>query len=289
MGRGFAPGYHGELVSGVFATPGGTPRIGVLRLPWPEQGAAAEFAPHPGAQLYVRAASAAAAPARQAAETALGGIRAPWSGGRLTVHTEAEAPVWPVAPAVVRAVADAWGLCPGAAELATAVSEVDAPPGAARGGTGLVDAVDGSLIEAFEADLPPLLVLGFDPGDVPSGPGLDPDDASLADLAAGRRLRGLLRRAAVGRDAALFAAAATESTLLLGTHRPRPLAGHLAAALASCGALGLQSDRGTSLLGLLFPPDAPGLADRLARARTLLAGLGIHQVWQFTTTARRAG
>ncbi|MER5641798.1 hypothetical protein ABT095_33275 [Kitasatospora sp. NPDC002227] len=125
--------------------------------------------------------------------------------------------------------------------------------------------------------LPPLHILAFDPRDLPPGrrPGVP-----AADLAEYHAQLAVLRRAAAEGDTAQFAATATAAAMLQTRTRPRPVVQRLAQRLLLWGAIGIQAEQDSSLLGLLYDPQAPDLEDRVIRSRNGLARLGIRRTWR---------
>ncbi|WP_441249359.1 hypothetical protein [Kitasatospora sp. McL0602] len=130
--------------------------------------------------------------------------------------------------------------------------------------------------------LPPLHILAFDPQDLPPG---RRSGIPAADLAEHHAQLATLRRAAAAGDARLFGVTSTAATLLLVRHRPRPVVDRLLTRLEIWGSLGLQSEQDSSLLGLLYTPDAPNLERRVEKSRAGLARLGINRTWRFDAGA----
>ncbi|AUG80700.1 hypothetical protein CFP65_6028 [Kitasatospora sp. MMS16-BH015] len=126
--------------------------------------------------------------------------------------------------------------------------------------------------------LPPLHILAFDPADLPPGRRAGIPAADLADHHA---QLAVMRRAAAEGDSRQFALTATAAALLTVRHRPRPVVERVTQRLQLWGAIGLQAEQDSSLLGLLYAPDEADLDARVARARAGLLRLGIHRTWRF--------
>lgn len=144
---------------------------------------------------------------------------------------------------------------------------------------------EGTLIEDFGADLPPLHVLGFGTGGSVDTLAHQPARYTEQELDVFGELRVMLRQALAARDCALMGQVATASTWINQKHLPIPHLDEVCAVAADVGALGVQTAHSGNVAGILFERQAPDLGDRVEIAQKLLRRVGHKDHWRFDSGA----
>lgn len=144
---------------------------------------------------------------------------------------------------------------------------------------------EGTLIEDFGADLPPLHVLGFGTGGSVDTLAYQPARYTEQELDVFGELRAKLRQALAARDCALMGQVATASTWINQKHLPIPHLDEVCAVAADVGALGVQTAHSGNVAGILFERQAPDLGYRVEIAQKLLRRVGHNDQWRFDSGA----
>lgn len=285
-GYGEAIGHHGEFLQGVFKTPEGGLRRGLLTVPHPRLKSVVNFWPRTGKQIRTRPDDREKAAA--AARLTLDFLGQNKVGGDLTISSNirfgsglgsSTADV----VAAIRATADAFGqrlsrldLCDLAVRAETAIDAI------AFGIQPVLFAHRQSgLIEAFSGDFPDLLIVGFDTGDDPiNTTEHKPARYSSDEIELFAVLRGLVSRAITDRDTALFCRVATLSAQINQRHLPRARFDEITWLAQECNARGIQVAHSGNIAGLLF--DVGNLSAALTGTRSLKhSGFGNVGVFHF--------
>jgi uncharacterized protein involved in propanediol utilization len=282
--------HHGEIVQGVFYSPDGTLEHALVTLPCPLFRARASFRPLPGGPLAVSPGDRTRA--RAAARVTLDALGRTGWGGEVRIDTNIPLR-WGCGSstadvlATIRAVAAAFEVVLEPAWLARlAVTAETASDSLMYGPERAVLFAQrrGSVLLELDGPLPAVRVLGFnteqDRGVETLS--LPPIPYSGWEAEAFRPVLGLLRRAVERQDAGLLGRVATASTVITQRHRPKRGMPALLRLAGEVGAVGVQVAHSGTVAGFLFA-SGDGAASRVERARAGLAGLGIHESWEFST------
>ena len=288
VGKACAPAHHGEIVQGAFRV-GGRVKRGLVTLPCPLYSSRATFTQDRSGQ--VRVLPGWREKARRAAELTVLEI-APGAGGCLEIASDV-----PLGRglgsstsdvlAAIRAVADSFGLVlppVGVARLAVE-AELASDSLMFDHSAVLFAHREGTLIEDFGAELPPLHVLGFGTGGPVDTLAHEPARYTEQELDTFGELRVMLRQAVAARDCALIGKVATRSTWINQKHLPIPFLDEVCAVAADVGALGVQAAHSGNVGGILFERQVPDLGYRVEIAQKLLRRVGHTNHWRFDSGA----
>ena len=290
-GRGFAHAHHGEFLQGVFRSPGGARRRGLVSLPCGIFGSEASFVYRPKGALI--AGPGGKWKARRAAEIALARLGRGGAGGRLTIRCRAPERLGlgsstSDAVAAIRAVADALGARFSAEEISSIAVEAErASDPAAYGRRCLLFAQrEGEVIEDFRRPVPDFEVIGFNAD--PAGRGVDtlklsPPAYSTAEIDRCDAILAAFRTALERGDLAGAAGAATRSARLNQRHLRLNGFDLIEETAGRIGALGIQIAHSGSVAGFLFPPGGAAHPDLAKGLAALRSEIGIAGFWRFRT------
>ena len=283
-GVGRCSGHHGELLQGAFPGPAGGLVRALVTLPFPVAGtvAMAELSPDP-AEVAVcppdRAKAAFAARLtlgrlglRRGVRVILrGGMPAGWGLGSSTADVVA----------TVRAVGSAAGVRLPAATVArlAVAAEGATDPLMFGGAVPLFGQRTGRVVRMLGDRLPPLHVVGCNPGGVPVDTLRHPPAVySVAELRELARLATALERAVRQADVPGIGAVATASARLNQRFLPSPRLEELLALGTGLGAAGIQVAHSGTVAGLIFTS-----ARAAAAGQQALTGFGA--TWRFAVNA----
>ncbi len=291
VGIGTAIGHHGEVLQGAIEGPDRRLQRCLVTLPCPLAQSKAHFYPQAGAELTVH--PAWKVKSLQAARLVAAAAGRPGVGGCLTVDTPVPAR-WGFGSstsdviAAVRAVAAALNYAVSPDDVARLAVEAETASDSTMFGhrAVLFAQREGAVLEDLGGRLPRALVVGFNTDR--SGYGVDtlnlpPARYSWQEIELFRPMLGLLRRAVREGDPVLLGRVTTASARVSQRHLPKPHFDEFERLVERAGALGLQVSHSGSLVGLLFDPSTPALAERVGEARCFIDGLGFGPTWEFTT------
>ncbi|RLK58818.1 kinase [Actinokineospora cianjurensis] len=283
--------HHGEILQGMFEDADGRLHRGLLTMPCDLYRTRATYTPVNLPSVVVRQTDKVKA--RRAAEETLAVLGWPCTGGYLDLRGEVPASrgfgsSTSDVLAAIRAVADAFGCAlPDWLVAQLAVRAETASDSLMFGdNTVLFAQREGIVLEDFGRRLPRLAAVGF--GTSSTGSGVDtlalrPADYGPWEIARFRELRAQLRVALAAGDAAGLGAVATASAEINQRHLPVPGFDRITALVRRTGAVGLQTAHSGDIASLLFDAAQPDHRRRCELARRLLAGIGVDDVWLFTT------
>jgi uncharacterized protein involved in propanediol utilization len=195
--------------------------------------------------------------------------------------------------AAIRAVADALGVPMDPADTAKlAVQAETASASTLFGDSALLFAQrEGVVLHRFNGEVPDLMVVSINTD--PEGKGVDtladePARYNEAEIEEFQRLYALLELAITTRDRRLLGQVTTTSARINQKFLPKPHFDELLRIVEESGALGLQVAHSGPVVGLLFDPHSRDLEARLAKCQSLLAELGFHQTWRFSSRSKGA-
>jgi uncharacterized protein involved in propanediol utilization len=294
VGTATASVHHGEILQGVFEGADGELRRGLLSMPCDLYTTRATYLP--GAAPSVAVWPPSKVKARRAAEQALAALDRPGTGGHLYLSgdvppsrgfgsstSDVVAAVWAVQCAFDRELPR-----DRIAQLAVR-AETASDPLMFGANQVLFAHRDGVVLEDFGARLPRLVALGFGTSD--TGAGVDtlampPAEYRPWEVRRFRELRDALRAALAAGDCGLLGAVATASAEINQRHLPVPCFDLIRDLVRRTGAVGLQVAHSGDIASLLFDAGQPDAVERRERARALLAGIGIGDVWTFAVGGR---
>jgi len=185
--------------------------------------------------------------------------------------------------AAIRAVADSFGLVLPLADVARLAVEAETASDSLMFDHSAVLFAhrEGTLIEDFRADLPPLHVLGFGTGGSVDTLAYQPAWYTEHELDVFGELRVMLRHAIAAQDCVLLGKVATTSTWINQKRLPIPHLDEVCEVAAEAGAHGVQTAHSGNVGGLLFERHVPDLGYRVEIAQKLLRRVGHNNQWRF--------
>jgi len=288
VGQACSPVHHGEIVQGAFRVGGHVMRA-LATLPCPLYRSRATFTWDLSGQ--VRVLPGWREKARRAAELTVleiglgvGGCLeiasdVPLCRGLGSSTSDVLAAIW--------AVADSCGLVLPSVDVARLAVEAETASDSLMFDRSAVLFAhrEGTLVEDFGAELPPLHVLGFGTGGSIDTLAYQPAWYTEQELDVFDELRVMLRRAIAARDCALIGKVATTSTWINQKHLPIPHLDEICAVAADVGALGVQTAHSGDVGGILFERHVPDLGYRVEIAQKLLRRVGHNDHWRFDSGA----
>ncbi|HEX8093146.1 hypothetical protein [Jatrophihabitans sp.] len=285
IGIGFAPAHHGELLQGMFLDDAGVPHRALVTLPQPALGTRAVFRPSythggvlgPSELIKVR----------RAAILTLGRLpsyRSPAKGGQIEItstvpHGIGMGSSTSDVTATIRAVADSHGHPLEKEEVARLAVLAEC----ASDSVMICDQVvlfaqrEGTVLEVFGQQLPPMLVLGCDtaPEEKVDTLRLPPAPYDRSEIAQFGVLRAALRRAVAKSDLALLGRVATASARINQRYLPKPQLEMLLRLCAEHGGCGVQVAHSGTVAGLIFDARAEQVAANIDRCADALSDAGL--------------
>lgn len=291
VGVGRAIAHHGELLQGVFEEGDGRLHRGLITLPHPSMQSVATFWPCETGKIRTRPAHPSKA-ARAVALT-LQHLGLPGAGGDLTI--ESEIPVGhgfgsstADVVASIRAAAAAAGLTLRRSTICRlAIAAEEASDAIAYGDQPVLFAHrEGRILEHFEGEFPPLVIVGFQSGS------RTVDTLQLPraryreeEIQLFRVLRGLAARAFRRQDARLIGRVATMSAIVSQRHLPKRRFPAVVAMAEEHGACGVQVAHSGTLCGIILDGSKSDVAANAAVLAAKARSGGFRGVTTFALNA----
>lgn len=291
VGVGRAIAHHGELLQGVFEDEDDRLHRGLVTLPHSALQAVATFWPRDTGTIRTRTSERSKA-ARAVALT-LEHLGLAGTGGDLTI--ESEIPVGhgfgsstADVVASIRAAAAAAGLTLRRSTICRlAIAAEEASDAIAYGDQAVLFAHrEGRILEHFEGEFPPLVVVGFRSGNRTI------DTLRLPRARYGeeeiqlfRVLRGLAARAIRYQDPRLLGEVATLSATISQRHLPKPRFDAVVALAKDHDACGIQVAHSGTLSGILLDGNESGVAEKAGRLAAKARRAGFKAVTAFALNA----
>jgi len=281
--------HHGELLQGVFEGDDGRLHRGLITLPLAAQQSMVTF--WPGDQGDIRTRPVDRRKAARAAALTLEHLGFANAGGDLTL--ESDIPVGhgygsstaDVIAAIRAAAAAAGATLRRSTVCRLAVAAEAASDAIAFGDQAVLFAHrEGSVIEHFGGEYPPLLVVGFRTGGARP---IDTDNLPQAhyrpeEIEQFRALRGLASHAVRQQDPRLIGRVATASARISQHHLAKPRFEAVVELAEAHGACGVQVAHSGTLMGVLFDADERGVAPRARALAGTLRQDGFKGIVTFT-------
>lgn len=289
-GGGVSVGHHGEVFQGVYVTPSGRLKRGLVSLISGIFRSEAVF--YPNSNSGVTAKPDWKVKAARAAQLTLEHCEVGLTGGQLIIKNNMP-PSWGLGSstsdvtASIRAVSAAFGrtLSPHVVASLAVKAEIASDSVMFSDRAVLFAQRDGVVLEEFSQQLPPIEVLGFNTDPIGYETlGAPPARYSWWEIEAFRPLLGLLRKAVNLQDPRLVGCVASASARINQRHLPKPHFDYLEKLVTQVGALGLQVAHSGTVVGLLFDPASFNLSEQVAEARGYLADIDICSTWHLCTS-----